>query len=167
MPPKQPYLIRALYDWITDNQMTAHILVNADFPNVNVPQQFIQDSKIILNIAPQAVSGLCISNDAVEFRARFGMRKVYVHVPVGAVGAIFAHENGEGLAFPTNGEEPVSIEAKQVTGTPTPTPISKKTSPSLPTSTKPPPQKTISKKPPKLHVIKGKLPKKPQQPHEE
>ncbi|PIE83411.1 MAG: ClpXP protease specificity-enhancing factor [Candidatus Contendobacter odensis] len=99
MTSTRPYLIRAIYDWIADNAMTPFILVNAKYPDVDVPRQHIHDGQIVLNIAPAAVSGLNLGNDWIEFSARFGGIARNVHVPVAAVLTIYARENGQGMAF--------------------------------------------------------------------
>ena len=105
MTSSRPYLLRALLDWISDNGLTAHLLVDATRPEVLVPTQFVQDGKITLNIGPAAVQGLEMGNEAITFSARFAGRPMQVHVPVAAVLAIFARENGQGMMF---GNEPGS-----------------------------------------------------------
>ncbi|WP_234418485.1 ClpXP protease specificity-enhancing factor [Dongshaea marina] len=100
MTPSRPYLLRAFYDWILDNELTPHLLVNAELPYVQVPQQFINDGQIVLNIAPRAVVGFTMDDDAVSFNARFGGVAHQVYVPMAAVMAIQARENGAGTFFP-------------------------------------------------------------------
>ncbi|TMP21110.1 ClpXP protease specificity-enhancing factor, partial [Pseudoalteromonas rubra] len=95
----RPYLLRAFYDWIVDNQCTPHLVVNADFPNVQVPTQFVQDGQIVLNISPSAVTQFSMDNALLTFNARFGGQPMQVYVPMGAVLAIYARENGEGTVF--------------------------------------------------------------------
>lgn len=102
MTPSRPYLIRALYEWIEDNNMTPHILVNAEAPGVSVPKQHVREGQIILNITPSAVHNLRMGNDWIEFSARFGGAARAIQIPVPAVLAIYARENGQGMAF---GEE--------------------------------------------------------------
>lgn len=99
MTSNRPYLLRAFFDWIVDNQCTPHLVVNADFPNVIVPMQFVQDGQIVLNINPTAVAQFHMDNHEVSFNARFGGQPMRVVVPVGAVLAIYARENGEGTVF--------------------------------------------------------------------
>ncbi|MDX1811277.1 MAG: ClpXP protease specificity-enhancing factor [Gammaproteobacteria bacterium] len=99
MSSSRPYLLRALYDWINDNQMTAHIVVNADVDQVIVPRQFVEAGKIVLNISPSAVQGLELTNDFVSFSARFSGKAMDIFVPVYAVLAIYAKENGQGMVF--------------------------------------------------------------------
>lgn len=99
MTPLKPYLIRAIYDWILDNQLTPHLLVDAENPNAVLPMQFVQDGRIILNIRPQAVEALDLGNTAIEFNTRFSGKSTYVKAPISAVLAIYAKENGKGMVF--------------------------------------------------------------------
>lgn len=100
MTSNRPYLLRALYEWILDNELTPLILVAANQPGVVVPQQHIKDGQIILNIGPSAVRDLTISNDLVHFHARFSGTPMNVRVPPNAVLGIYARENGHGMLFP-------------------------------------------------------------------
>jgi len=95
----RPYLIRAINEWLLDNQFTPHLLVDAEAPGVDVPNNFIQDGKIVLNIGPNAVEGLRISNQEVTFLARFSGVSQLISIPVSAVLAIYARENGRGMMF--------------------------------------------------------------------
>jgi len=112
MTSHRPYLLRALYEWIADNDMTPHLLVDAGQPGVQVPPHTIRDGKVVLNIAARAVSTLELGNDAVRFTARFGGVSHPVSVPVSAVLAIYARETGQGMALPEDstpgdaGDEP-------------------------------------------------------------
>jgi stringent starvation protein B len=100
MTSSRPYLIRALYEWINDNQLTPYLLVSANEQGVSVPQGFVgKDGQIILNIAPRAIMGLSINNEAVSFNARFGGVPTDIYVPVYAVMGIYAKENGKGMMF--------------------------------------------------------------------
>ncbi|MCK5873111.1 MAG: ClpXP protease specificity-enhancing factor [Alcanivoracaceae bacterium] len=99
MTPNRPYLIRAMYDWICDNGLTPHLAVDAHYPGARVPQEFVQDGQIVLNLAPRAVQGLVAGNEEIIFSARFGGIPRNMVVPVGAVLAIYARENGQGMAF--------------------------------------------------------------------
>ena len=99
MTPNRPYLIRAIYDWICDNGLTPHLAVDAHYPRTLVPQEFVQNGQIVLNIAPSAVQGLVAGNDEIIFSARFGGIPRNLVVPVGAVLAVYARENGEGMVF--------------------------------------------------------------------
>jgi stringent starvation protein B len=103
MTPSRPYLVRALQEWMVDNNFTPYIVVDAGVQGVQVPQDFVSDGQIILNISPSAVRGLIISNDAIDFNARFGGVPMRVYVPIVAVLAIYARENGQGMVF---GAEP-------------------------------------------------------------
>lgn len=105
MTSSRPYLVRALSDWINDNGMTAHVVVDANVDEVVVPRQFVESGKIVLNISPVAVEGLSIENDFISFSARFSGKAMDVFIPVNAVMAIYAKENGQGMVFT---EEPSS-----------------------------------------------------------
>ncbi len=100
MNSNRPYLIRALYEWIVDNGMTPHLLVDAEADRVVVPRQFVQDGRIVLNINPDAVRALDLGNDIIMFGARFGGISMDVSVPPGTVLGIYAKENGRGMLFP-------------------------------------------------------------------
>ena len=100
MTSHRPYLLRALYEWIADNGMTPHLLVDATRPAVQVPAHAVKDGKIVLNVAARAVSHLEMGNDVIRFSARFGGVSHSVSVPVGAVLAIYARETGQGMALP-------------------------------------------------------------------
>lgn len=106
MTSNRPYLLRALYQWITDNNMTPHILVDAGFTGVDVPEHAIQKGKVILNIDQAAVRELDMGNDWLTFNARFAGRQHYVSVPVEAVLAIYSKENGQGMMFAQDGDSP-------------------------------------------------------------
>ena len=99
MSSRRPYLIRATYEWILDNDCTPYVVVNATLKDVVVPQQFVEDGQIVLNVSPSAVRGLDIGNDFLTFDARFGGVPMDVFVPLYAVIGIYARENGEGLLF--------------------------------------------------------------------
>jgi len=99
MSSTRPYLLRAFYDWIVDNSCTPHIVVDATQEDVDVPTEFVDDGKIVLNIATQVVENLSLGDEFIDFRARFsGVRRV-IHVPVYAIDAIYARENGRGMVF--------------------------------------------------------------------
>jgi len=102
----QPYLLRALFDWIVDNGLTPYLLVNADYNDeTEVPRQYVEDDKIVLNISPTAVQGLTLDDDWVSFRARFSGQQTSVYFPTLAVLAIYAKENGKGMFFQAEGVE--------------------------------------------------------------
>ena len=100
MTSHRPYLLRALYEWISDNGMTPHILVDAGQPGVRVPAHTVKDGRVVLNIAERAVGGLRMDNDALRFSARFGGVSQSVLVPLHAVIAVYARETGQGMALP-------------------------------------------------------------------
>lgn len=95
----RPYLIRALYEWCTDNGLTPYVAVRVD-DSVQVPREYVNDGEIVLNISYDATSALQLGNDFIEFKARFGGKPREILVPVGRVIAIYARENGQGMAFP-------------------------------------------------------------------
>ncbi|MGF1685847.1 ClpXP protease specificity-enhancing factor [Photobacterium japonica] len=99
MTPRRPYLLRAFYDWLVDNDLTPHLVVDATLPGVRVPMEFVSDGQIVLNIAPRAVGNLELGDEAISFSARFSGRPHSVHVPMYAALAIYARENGAGTMF--------------------------------------------------------------------
>ena len=99
MNSSRPYLVRALYEWIVDNDCTPHMLVNAEYPAVQVPQGFASDGQIVLNVSPNAVRHLHMDNEAVSFEGRFGGVAHTLYVPAGAIRGIYARENGQGMVF--------------------------------------------------------------------
>ena len=103
MTPSRSYLVKALFDWILDNDMTPHLVVASDVPGTDVPVAYVKDGQITLNISPSAVRDLYMDADAVSFNARFGGVPTQVYVPTAAMLAIFARENGQGMGF---GAEP-------------------------------------------------------------
>jgi stringent starvation protein B len=107
---RRPYLIRAIHAWALDNGYTPHLLVAADYPGVEVPRAFVKDGRIALDISPMAVRELNLENEPIFFSARFGGKPFDIVVPSGAVLAIYARENGDGILF---GEpEPVDPAAQ-------------------------------------------------------
>ena len=99
LTPRRPYLLRAFYEWLLDNQLTPHLVVDVTLPGVQVPMEYARDGQIVLNIAPRAVGNLELANDEVRFNARFGGIPRQVAVPLAAVLAIYARENGAGTMF--------------------------------------------------------------------
>jgi len=99
MNSSRPYIIRALYDWILENQCTPYVLVDAFGEGVEVPQDHVKDGQIILNISPTAVQSVSISNEVVEFDGRFGGIPKKVFVPIKYILGIYAKENGQGMIF--------------------------------------------------------------------
>ena len=100
MTSNRPYLLRALYEWINDNNMTPHLLVDATREGVQVPAQAVKDGRVVLNVAARAVAQLDMGNREIRFLARFGGVSQSVVVPVGAVLAIYAQETGQGMMLP-------------------------------------------------------------------
>ncbi len=96
----RPYLLRALYEWIVDNHLTPYVLVDATVPGVVVPMHYVKEGKIVLNISPRAVRALAMDNQGLAFGARFGGTPYEIRVPMLAVKAIYAQENGKGMIFP-------------------------------------------------------------------
>ena len=105
MTSNRPYMLRAMHEWIVDNGLTPHIVVDARQEQVQVPASCVRDGKIVLNISGTAIRGLRIGNEWVEFNARFGGSPFDVVVPVRAVLAIMARENGTGMSFPEPGDD--------------------------------------------------------------
>ena len=131
MTSSQPYLIRAIYDWIIDNGLTPYLLVNANNDYAMIPREYVEDGKIVLNINPSAISDLQLGNDYIMFNARFSGKAMEVSVPVVSVLAIYARENGQGMMFDENPED-------------TPPPPSDDT----------PPEKSKKSQKPQLKVVK-------------
>jgi len=104
MTSNRPYLLRALFEWISDNRMTPHVLVDAGINGVDVPEQAVQKGKVILNIDNAAVQELDMGNEWLTFNARFSGKRYTVSVPVEAVLAIYAKENGQGMMFTPDDE---------------------------------------------------------------
>ncbi len=99
LKPRRPYLLRAFYDWLLDNDFTPHLVVDATLPYVDVPFEYVQDGQIVLNVAPQSVVELDLGNEFVRFTARFGGNPMAIAVPIYAVVAIYSRENGSGTMF--------------------------------------------------------------------
>ncbi len=99
MTSNKPYLIRAFYEWIVDNNLTPYLVVNTDIRGCKVPTQHIQNGQIVLNILPSAVGNMLMGNEVISFNARFGGKPFALTVPVKAVLAIYARENGAGTMF--------------------------------------------------------------------
>lgn len=115
MSSQKPYLIRAIYQWLLDNQSTPYLLVNTIHEGVVVPEQYIRDARIVLNLAPDAITGLNMDNDWVSFSARFSGKSMDLFIPVIAIQAIYGKENNEGMFFPE--EEPQSPPPASTTPT--------------------------------------------------
>ncbi len=105
MTLSRPYLLRGIYDWLTDNEQTPYLLVDAEAEGVIVPIEHVQDGKIILNISLTATRDLELTNDGVSFNARFGGKPMKVNVPIMATLALYSKENGRGMMFPEEGSD--------------------------------------------------------------
>jgi stringent starvation protein B len=110
LPSTKPYLLRALWEWCCDNGLTPYVAVTVD-SRTRVPREFVRDGQIVLNIGPDATNKLQIGNDFIDFVARFGGIARELSVPVGRVTAIYARENGAGMAFELEEEVDVPTEA--------------------------------------------------------
>lgn len=109
--PKRPYLLRAYYDWLLDNGFTPYLVVDATYYGVDVPQEYVKDGQIVLNISEGAVGNLALGNDTIEFSARFQGIPRNIYIPMGAAIAIYARENGDGVMFEP---EPIYDEADKI-----------------------------------------------------
>tara|TARA_R110002111_G_scaffold207374_2_gene271567 strand:+ start:289 stop:669 length:381 start_codon:yes stop_codon:yes gene_type:complete len=116
MSSQKPYLIRAIFDWLLDNGATPYLLVNTTFPGVKVPEDYINDNKIVLNIAPDAVQHFQADNEWISFSARFSGKPLELFVPIEAVLGIYGKENNQGMFF-TEDEAPTPPDK------PKPTPV--------------------------------------------
>jgi len=99
LTPTRPYMVRALYQWIEDNELTPYLMVDATAKNVQVPRQYVQDGRIVLNIASRATGNMVMQNDYIHFNARFGGVSQEIWVPLNAVLGIYAKENSQGMFF--------------------------------------------------------------------
>ena len=139
MSSHRPYLLRALVEWINDNGMTPHLMVDAGVPGVQVPASAVKDERVVLYIADRAVMRLHIDNDAVSFTARFSGVSFPVNVPIAAVLAVYARETGQGMALPDD-----------IPGAESATPDDDDTPPTTPPEAPPP----SGKRPSFLRVVK-------------
>ena len=130
MTPSRPYLMRALNEWILDNDCTPYVLVDASLPGVQVPEDYVNNGQIVLNISPSAVKTLHIDGNGLSFNARFGGVPIDIYVPMVAILAIYAKENGQGMVF---GSEAGAPDPNQPPEPPKPEPTDKgeKSRPSL------------------------------------
>ncbi|EXI61891.1 peptidase [Mannheimia granulomatis] len=99
MKPLRPYLYNAYYNWIIDNDNTPYLLVNTEYPDVDVPTEFIKDGKIILNISPRSIGQYIVAEEYISFGARFQGMLRDIYIPFGAMEAIYAQETGDGVMF--------------------------------------------------------------------
>lgn len=110
MTSNRPYLLRALYEWITDNGLTPHILVDAEVDGVSVPEHVVQKGKVVLNIADGATEQLILDNEMIDFKARFTGNPYQIVIPMSAVIAIYARENGQGMMFAKDDSNPPPVD---------------------------------------------------------
>jgi stringent starvation protein B len=99
MRSNRPYILRAFFDWIVDNDCTPYVVIDAHYPGVEVPQNYVTDGQIVLNIAPRAVTNFILDLEILAFSTRFGGVPIDIQVPVFAVVGIYSHENGQGTVF--------------------------------------------------------------------
>ncbi|SEO84004.1 stringent starvation protein B [Luteibacter sp. UNC138MFCol5.1] len=111
MTSNRPYLLRAIYDWISDNGLTPYVLVDAGFPGVRVPSHVVKNGQVVLNLAMRAVANLDLGNDRIAFQARFSGVSQSIVIPVHAVLALYAQENGQGMMFPADENEALNAGA--------------------------------------------------------
>lgn len=116
--PQKPYLIRAIYEWLLDNQLTPYLLVNTSHDDVEVPREYINDNKIVLNIAPEAVQNFHADNEWISFSARFSGKPMELFVPITAILAIYGKENNEGMFFTEDDIPPQEPSPKGPTSRP-------------------------------------------------
>ncbi len=105
MTSSRPYLVRAIYEWLCDNELTPYLMVDATFSMVRVPEEHVDDGKIVLNTHPRAIANLRMSNEVVEFDARFSGVSHHLFIPVQAIKAVYAFENGRGMVFGDDDED--------------------------------------------------------------
>lgn len=112
MSSNKPYLIKAFYEWISDNDLTPYIMVDVNVYGVLVPMNYVADGQIVLNIASSAVGTISLGKTTIELSARFGGKLEHITVPYGAIGAIYAKENGAGTSLPIEHptEDEISVE---------------------------------------------------------
>ncbi len=153
MTSNRPYLLRAIYDWISDNGLTPYILVDASKPGVRVPPHTVRDGRVVLNLAMRAVANLELGNERIRCLARFGGVSHTLDVPIEAVLAIYAHENGQGMML---APEDAGVSASSQSGAASRDALAKQADASLDQSAESPGDQPPPKGPPKLRVIKGR-----------
>jgi stringent starvation protein B len=132
MSSNRPYLLRAIYDWITDNELTPYVLVDASIEGVRVPPQVVKNGQVVLNLAMRAVANLELGNDYISFQARFSGVSQAIRIPVQAVLALYAQENGQGMMFPSeDGDTPPPAPGPEGPGPSGESPEKSKRSPHL------------------------------------
>lgn len=120
MTPLKLYLLRAVYDWAVENGLTPHLVVDAGHSGVRVPAGYAQDGKVVLNISPRATQTLQLNADGVVFSARFGGKPYDIDCPLASIRALYARENGQGVAFPDSGDGPPTAGPAGPPSPPTP-----------------------------------------------
>ena len=116
MHSSRPYLLRAFYEWIADNNFTPYLVVDADYPGTEVPKEYVENGRIVLNVSMDAVRSLQLANDHVSFNARFSGVPHDIHVPMRAISAIYAKENGRGMVFKDDEDEDQPPPTDSTTG---------------------------------------------------
>jgi stringent starvation protein B len=106
MTSNRPYLIRAIYDWVVDNELTPYLLVDAERDAVQVPRRYVEEGRIVLNVSPTAVRDLVLGNELIAFEARFGGNAFAISLPPDAVLGVYARENSKGMLFADEGASP-------------------------------------------------------------
>ncbi|HEU4671258.1 MAG TPA: ClpXP protease specificity-enhancing factor [Dyella sp.] len=122
MSSNRPYLLRAIYDWITDNNLTPYVLVDAAREGVRVPPHVIKNGQVVLNLAMRAVANLDLGNEWISFQARFSGVSHSILIPVSAVLALYAQENGQGMMFPAEDPDAEPPPSPPDGGEPSPEP---------------------------------------------
>jgi len=107
----KPYLFRAILDWLLDNDAVPYILVDANIAFVEVPREFIKDGQIVLNVNPSAIQNWHVAQEGISFSARFSGSARQIYVPMNALMAVYSQENGQGMAFPSQENEPAPAPA--------------------------------------------------------
>lgn len=112
MTPSRPYLLKALYNWIIDNELTPHVVVDVNYPGVIVPKEYIEDEQIILSIAPQSIHGMEMKNNYLAFAARFAGVSRDIYLPIMSINAIYAEENRKGMVFAKETDNEQELDKK-------------------------------------------------------
>lgn len=146
MTSNKPYIVKAFYNWISDNQLTPYIVVDVTVSGVMVPMSYVQNGEIVLNIAHSAVGAIALADHAIEFSARFGGKLENLYIPYGAIAAIYAKENGAGTAL--------AIEHNELPDEPENTVEETNLASLESVSTSTEPKKTSTKKKPALKIVK-------------
>ncbi|MBU2870193.1 ClpXP protease specificity-enhancing factor [Colwellia sp. E2M01] len=151
MSSNKPYLVKAFYEWISDNDLTPYIMVDVNVYGVLVPMSYVSDGQIVLNIAASAVGSIALGDSSIEFSARFGGKLEHLTVPYGAIGAIYAKENGAGTSFAIEHPAEDEVEAIDEVVEKPKSPLSSVTSTGSETDTS---NKPKNKSKPSLKIIK-------------